>query len=120
MADVLIEFLTSLSNYIVPYKIIPTKPIQDMAAFSGEFCDDIPPTHFNTFLYIIVFLRDLLQIKENELSADIIAMIFANAIMVPPSTTGALSKEYTSAQEIATSIILFYITAEPEDFIPED
>lgn len=122
MADVLIEFLTSLNNYVVPWKVIPTKPVEPerMGFWSSDFCEDIPPTHYNVFLYIVIFLRELLSIEENELSSDIIAMIFANALMVPPSTSSTLSKEASRAQEIATSIVLFFITCEPEDFVPDE
>jgi inositol polyphosphate 5-phosphatase INPP5B/F len=83
--DVLVSFLSSLSSPVVPSVFFPSVEIdsQNIQMSARRLLEELPPIHYNVFVYIISFFREVLQHREeNQLSAAKLARI-ACASMAP-------------------------------------
>ena len=83
MAEVLLSFLYNLSSPIVPPTLFPTLEVdaQNIQACSRKFLEELPPIHYNVFVYIISFFRECLLHKErNKLNAPKLARICSNCL----------------------------------------
>lgn len=70
------------------------------------------PVRKNVFVYMIMFLRELLKKSEqNELTADFLGMVFSRAFIVNASKEQQLSKAYRVAQETVTELLIFLLKA---------
>ena len=70
------------------------------------------PVRKNVFVYMIMFLRELLKKSEqNELTADFLGMVFSRAFIVNASKEQQLSKAYRVAQETVTELLIFLLRA---------
>lgn len=70
------------------------------------------PVRKNVFVYMIMFLRELLKKSEqNELTADFLDMVFSRAFIVNASKEQQLSKAYRVAQETVTELLIFLLKA---------
>ena len=70
------------------------------------------PVRKNVFVYMIMFLRELLKKSEqNELTADFLGMVFSRASIVNASKEQQLSKAYRVAQETVTELLIFLLKA---------
>ena len=70
------------------------------------------PVRKNVFVYMIIFLRELLKKSEqNELTADFLGMVFSRAFIVNASKEQQLSKAYRVAQETVTELLIFLLKA---------
>lgn len=88
MAEVLISFLSNLSTPIVPPKLFPTLELdsQNIQAYARKFLEELPPIHYNVFVYITSFFRECLLYKEgNQLSTAKLARICYNCLVVGSS-----------------------------------
>lgn len=89
MAEVLISFLSSLSSTIVPPTLFPVLEIdsQNIQSFSRRFLEELPPIHYNVFVYVISFFREALLYREaNKLSAAKVARVCCNCMVVGTNT----------------------------------
>jgi len=87
-AEALISFLSSLSTPVVLPALFPTFEIdsQNIQAFSRRLLDELPPIHYNVFVYIIsLFRRALGHRQKNQLTAAKAARILCDALT--PSAT---------------------------------
>lgn len=87
-AETLLEFFSSLSTPIVPPTLFPTLEIdsQNIQSSARRFLEELPPVHYNVFLYVISFFREALVYREmNKLTAAKLARICSNH-MAPPSS----------------------------------
>jgi phosphatidylinositol-bisphosphatase len=76
--DTFTNFLSSLATPVVAPSIFPTVEIdsQNIQAMTRRFLEDLPPIHYNTFVYIVSFLREALLYREtNKLTAAKLARI---------------------------------------------
>ena len=99
-AEILTSFLESLSVPIVPSGLFPS---QDVDSLSIQMCarrllEDLPPVHYNIFVYVISFFREVLVHRhQNLLSAAKIARVCCSA-MAPgldlDSSGGSASKRH--------------------------
>lgn len=83
-ADVLISFLANLSNTIIPPKLFPTLEIdeQNLQFYTRKFLDELPPIHYNVFVYITSFFREcLIRQKEHNLLPAKLARICCNCLV---------------------------------------
>jgi phosphatidylinositol-bisphosphatase len=77
-AEVLVTFLESLSTPIVPWQLFPTQEIDSLTIQSSarRLLEELPPVHYNIFVYVISFFREVLVHRErNLLSAVKVARI---------------------------------------------
>ena len=71
-AEALMAFLSSMSSPIVPSKMFPSMEIdaQNIQSSARRFLEDLTPIHYNTFVYVISFFRQVLTMRNhNGLSA---------------------------------------------------
>jgi len=83
-ADVLISFLGNLSHTIVPPKLFTTLEIdeQNLQFYTRKFLDELPPIHYNVFVYITSFFREcLIRQKEHNLLPAKLARICCNCLV---------------------------------------
>lgn len=70
------------------------------------------PVRKNVFVYMIMFLRELLKKSEqSELTADFLGMVFSRAFIVNASKEQQLTKEYRVAQETVTEVLIYLLKA---------
>jgi inositol polyphosphate 5-phosphatase INPP5B/F len=77
-AEALMEFLESLSSPIISHQLFPSGEIDsgNIQYFARRFLEEIPPIHYNVFVYVISFFREVLVHREkNKLSAAKVARI---------------------------------------------
>ena len=70
--EALMAFLSSMSSPIVPNRMFPSVEIdaQNIQSMARRFLEDLTPIHYNTFVYIISFFRQVLSHRnQNGLSA---------------------------------------------------
>lgn len=85
MTEVMLSFLSNLSSPIVPTNLFPTLEVdaQNIQSFSRKFLEELPPIHYNVFVYIISFFREcLLHAEHNKLSATKLARICSNCLVM--------------------------------------
>jgi phosphatidylinositol-bisphosphatase len=88
IAEALLSFLSSLSSPIVPLSIFPTLEIdsQNIQFTTRRFLEELPPIHYNVFVYIISFFREALLCKDhNMLTAAKLARICCDSMVVGTS-----------------------------------
>ncbi|GMH70934.1 hypothetical protein TrRE_jg13140 [Triparma retinervis] len=84
MAEVLVSFLASLSEPIVPSTLFPTLEIDqgNIMPWSRRFLEELPPIHYNCFVYIISFFREiLLYSNSNNLSPAKLARVCTSCLI---------------------------------------
>jgi len=85
MTEIMLSFLSNLSFPIVPTSLFPTLEIdaQNIQSFSRKFLEELPPIHYNVFVYIISFFRECLLYREtNLLSPAKLARICCNCLVI--------------------------------------
>jgi phosphatidylinositol-bisphosphatase len=76
--DTFLSFLTSLSVPVVPSSLFPSVEInaENIQSMSRRFLEDLPPVHYNVFVYVISFFREVLLYREhNYLTAAKLARV---------------------------------------------
>jgi phosphatidylinositol-bisphosphatase len=77
-AEALVSFLASLSTPIVPQTLFPSVEIDstNIQMSARRFLEELPPIHYNVFVYVISFFREALLYRDrNGLSAAKVARI---------------------------------------------
>jgi len=77
-AEAFVELLSSLSSPIVPQTLFPAVEIdsQNIQSSARRFLEELPPVHYNVFVYVISFFREALLYRDrNKLSAAKVARI---------------------------------------------
>uniref|UniRef100_A0A7R9VEQ0 Rho-GAP domain-containing protein n=1 Tax=Pseudictyota dubia TaxID=2749911 RepID=A0A7R9VEQ0_9STRA len=104
MTEVLISFLSNLSSPIVPRALFPTLEIdaQNIQSCSRKFLEELPPIHYNVFVYMISFFREALLYREsNKLSAAKLARICCNCLVIGSNETNPMEETTSSIQRRA-------------------
>mmetsp|Transcript_30935 Transcript_30935/g.35256 ORF Transcript_30935/g.35256 Transcript_30935/m.35256 type:complete len:741 (+) Transcript_30935:161-2383(+) len=84
LAEAMLAFLSNLSTPIVPPKLFPTLEIdsQNIQSFARKFLEELPPIHYNVFVYVMSFFREALLYKEqNKLVATRLARICVDTMV---------------------------------------
>jgi len=85
MADALIQFLKSMIEPVFPPKKamqLKSKSQEELTNFCRKALMDIPLSHYNVFIYIVAFLREVLKFsQQNQQSPGLLAIIFSMALM---------------------------------------
>mmetsp|Transcript_22262 Transcript_22262/g.33935 ORF Transcript_22262/g.33935 Transcript_22262/m.33935 type:complete len:801 (+) Transcript_22262:85-2487(+) len=86
--DCFLGFLSSLSTPVVPASLFPSVEInsENIQSISRRFLEDLPPVHYNVFVYVVSFFREVLLIRQhNGLTAVKIARICCKHFSPTPS-----------------------------------
>jgi inositol polyphosphate 5-phosphatase INPP5B/F len=70
--DTFLAFLLCLASPLVPSSLFPTVEIDSLniQSMTRRFLEDLPPIHYNVFVYIVSFFREALLYREtNKLTA---------------------------------------------------
>uniref|UniRef100_A0A6U1PUG1 Rho-GAP domain-containing protein n=1 Tax=Cyclophora tenuis TaxID=216820 RepID=A0A6U1PUG1_CYCTE len=90
LAEAMLLFLSNLSTPIVPPTLFPTLEIdsQNIQSFARKFLEELPPIHYNVFVYVMSFFREALLFKDsNKLTAARLARICCTCMVVGASGT---------------------------------
>lgn len=82
-AEVVIDFLASLSAPVVPQSLFPSVEIdsQTIQGSARRFLEELPPVHYNVFVYVISFFREALLYRDrNKLTASKVARICCSCL----------------------------------------
>ena len=88
LVEAMVSFLSSLSTQIVPPSLFPTLEIdsQNIQSLARKFLEELPPIHYNVFVYVMSFFREALVYKEsNRLTAAKLARICCSCLVVGKS-----------------------------------
>merc|ERR1712129_68452 len=85
------DFLSNLNSPIIPSSLFPTVektspiiPPHLLPSHARKFLEELPPIHYNVFVYIISFFRECLLFKQNnKLSPNKLARICCNCFVSP-------------------------------------
>ncbi|GAB5362676.1 hypothetical protein AAMO2058_000818100 [Amorphochlora amoebiformis] len=82
MAEAFIQFLVSLKNPVFPMKFIDEMHSDsNLSDFCKQALLNLTPIHYNAFVYVISFLREVLKHSaSNKLTADKIIPLFAKCL----------------------------------------
>jgi len=85
MANALIQFLKSMIEPVFPPKKamqLKSRHTDALTQFCRRALMDIPLSHYNVFIYIVAFLREVLKYSQhNQQSPGLLAIIFSMALM---------------------------------------
>merc|ERR1712173_523699 len=83
MANCLVQFLKSTIEPVFPPAIATRLKSRDkLTNFCRKALMDIPLSHYNVFIYIVAFLREVLKFsQQNQQSPGLLAIIFSMALM---------------------------------------
>jgi len=90
-AEVLVAFLSNLDQTIVPQRLLPTLEIdeQNLQFYTRKFLDELPPIHYNVFVYVTSFFREcLVRQQAYDLMPAKLARICCNCLVEGSQGTG--------------------------------
>lgn len=82
-AQAFLLFLSSLSASIIPLRVFPVVDVdsQNIQALARKVLEELPPIHYNVFVYVISFFREtLLYRQRNQLTAAKLARICCDCL----------------------------------------
>lgn len=77
-AEAMTSFLSSLSSPVIPSPLFPTAEIdsQNIQMSARRLLEELAPIHYNVFVYVISFFREILQNRErNQMTAAKLARL---------------------------------------------
>ena len=118
-AEALITFLQALPKPIIPTDMIPAIDIDAhaMKSWCRRFLETLPPLNYNVLVYVLSFLREVLQVSEfNRSSASKLSLLCVTCMttLAIQLDESALSKEDKAKREqrqiVAQKIVEFMLT----------
>jgi inositol polyphosphate 5-phosphatase INPP5B/F len=94
-AEALISFLTCLSSPIIPVTLFPSLEVDstNIQACARRLLEELPPIHYNVFVYVISFFRELLLYKEqNKVTAAKLSRLCCTCLVGPEGASVASQK----------------------------
>ena len=88
MAEAFTIFLSNLSSTVIPSALCPTGEIgsQNIQNAARTILNELPPVHYNVFVYLLAFFRECLQYgNTNHLTPIKLAEICVNTLVVGDS-----------------------------------
>jgi inositol polyphosphate 5-phosphatase INPP5B/F len=105
-ADVFVQFLSSLSIPIISYGLCPTMEIdsQNIQMYARRVLDELPPIHYNVFIYVISFFREVFifhqqqqqqqqQTSSSSLTSTKLARIACTCLLASSSSSSTEMKQ---------------------------
>ncbi|KAJ8266502.1 hypothetical protein GJAV_G00131160 [Gymnothorax javanicus] len=115
VAEALLIFLEALPEPVVCYELYQRciDSSQD-ARLCRQLISQLPRAHRNVFRYLMAFLRELLKFSlHNNLSASLIAPLFASLLIRPPPNL--VSRQTSQDREKSINFILGFLTGGDEE-----
>ncbi|XP_008118439.2 inositol polyphosphate 5-phosphatase OCRL isoform X1 [Anolis carolinensis] len=109
VAEALLIFLEALPEPVICYELYQRclECSQDSRLCRQVICQ-LPRSHRNVFRYVMAFLRELLKYSEsNNVSANMIATLFASLLLRPPPTV--VLKQTPQDRQLAISFLLGFL-----------
>jgi inositol polyphosphate 5-phosphatase INPP5B/F len=112
LAEAMLSFLSNLSMPIVPPALFPTLELDsnNIQSFARKFLEELPPIHYNVFVYVISFFREaLVHSEHNRLVATRLARICVDTMVVgnvtPKDESSAFVQRRTGMQLIMLHLL---------------
>lgn len=100
VAETLLRLLESLEIPVIPFTFYRNVLEVQSAAMAKQLVAKLPDIHYNSFFYIISFLREVLTRKEkNKLTPEKLAVVFSTVLIRPPK--GVKQSELAHKQQAA-------------------
>jgi inositol polyphosphate 5-phosphatase INPP5B/F len=83
-AEVLTTFLASLATPVIPPQLAPAMEIdeQNIQMCARRLLEELPPIHYNVFVYMISFFREVLSVNDrNLLTSTKVARIATSCLL---------------------------------------
>lgn len=107
--DCFLEFLSSLSIPVVPSTLFPAVEItsENIQSMSRKLLEDLPPIHYNVFIYVISFFREVLLYQEqNRLTAAKLARVCVKHCSPAPN---AVMEATTTQRRAGMHLIMLHL-----------
>jgi phosphatidylinositol-bisphosphatase len=112
----LVSFIDALPRPLLPTELYPSeldKDQQNIRVWARKFLENLPPLHYNVFVYILSFLREVLELREYNRSTNVMLSAIFVAVMTPSSTDLDCPiterEKRASKQEIMQQVISFFL-----------
>eukprot|EP01029_Cantina_marsupialis_P023865 TRINITY_DN6014_c1_g1_i1.p1 TRINITY_DN6014_c1_g1~~TRINITY_DN6014_c1_g1_i1.p1 ORF type:complete len:804 (-),score=195.46 TRINITY_DN6014_c1_g1_i1:140-2551(-) len=87
VAEVLLDFLRSLASSVIPPQMVPSYEMESVEAnkWLDGFQSELPPSNYNAFVYIVSFLKEVLQYsRTNKTTPEMLTSLFARCLCRVP------------------------------------
>lgn len=85
VAETLLRLLESLEIPIIPFTFYRNVLEVQSPVMAKQLVSKLPDIHYNTFFYIVSFLREVLSHREkNKLTPEKLAVVFSTVLIRPP------------------------------------
>eukprot|EP01125_Pyxidicula_operculata_P018928 TRINITY_DN6800_c0_g1_i1.p1 TRINITY_DN6800_c0_g1~~TRINITY_DN6800_c0_g1_i1.p1 ORF type:complete len:735 (-),score=160.60 TRINITY_DN6800_c0_g1_i1:232-2436(-) len=86
MGELLLKFLESMRDPVIPYSAyVDSMTVSESFDLCIKLVSKLPEAHYNTFYYVIAFLRELLLYSDkNKLTAEKLGFVFSSVIIRSP------------------------------------
>eukprot|EP00158_Paraphelidium_tribonemae_P005747 Partr_v1_DN27507_c0_g1_i1_m30757 putative Synaptojanin len=111
MAESLLAFLTALPDPVIPFGVHYQKCIDASSSFSlaKHAISLLPTPHYNVFVYITSFLREIVETSSGKISAETLAAVFASPMLRTPKPVKSKYNDAVSSKK--TAFILHFLHA---------
>lgn len=102
--ECLTSFLRALPKPLLPPDLYPMAEVEDrqLTSYSRRFLEELPPLHYNVFVYVLSFLREVLAEESyNRCSAVMLSAVCIQCMtpIIPPESSGVSDRDYMSREE---------------------
>ena len=111
LAETLLQLLDSLADTVVPTTMWPPPRtdfdhnIAALGTWCSRFLNQLPTSNYNLFVYLVAFLRELLQHSaHNKLTAEQLSAVFARSMVRLPYTHSSANNSAAAGCDGAVDI----------------
>ncbi len=111
LAETLLQLLDSLADTVVPTTMWPPPRtdfdhnVAALGTWCSRFLNQLPTSNYNLFVYLVAFLRELLQhTAQNKLTAEQLSAVFARSMVRLPYTHSSASSTSAASGDGAADI----------------
>eukprot|EP01095_Lingulamoeba_sp_RSL-Kostka_P007242 TRINITY_DN2290_c1_g1_i1.p1 TRINITY_DN2290_c1_g1~~TRINITY_DN2290_c1_g1_i1.p1 ORF type:complete len:121 (+),score=25.48 TRINITY_DN2290_c1_g1_i1:422-784(+) len=120
MVEVLLTFLESLAEPVIPFSLY-----QRCIEASGQYSEckqlliSLNTVNYNVFYYLMSFLREVLTFKDkNLLTPEKLGVVFANVLIRPPLSKSINYSESLIKKKAKVDFILHFLLSDCELMVP--
>ena len=114
LASALTSFLSALARPVVPAALLPEKELADaqgLRAWGADFLAALPDAHYNTFVYVVAFFKELLASADRNLLTPARLSVVVCGAMLPSDDHGDLDKETLYSKHYFNAVVQYFLTA---------
>ncbi|KAH8077005.1 hypothetical protein JL720_10306 [Aureococcus anophagefferens] len=93
---------------------LPDKELADaqgLRAWGADFLAALPDAHYNTFVYVVAFFKELLASADRNLLTPARLSVVVCGAMLPSDDHGDLDKETLYSQHYFNAVVQYFLTA---------